>query len=173
MPCTGTLVNGERVPQSGSGPFESPVLMLARGRGPVLTSHLFTKAFAYLEGETSRFQKGTVRAADVLHLGLGAASARSRASSKATATADWDGGISSKVLSAPFLPPDHPPWWRGPKSLTWSSSAFLLSPSQSAQPSQRGPFTSESRKPAHLPIKSCLLPTPLQMCSGGTRDGNK
>lgn len=82
--------------------------MLARGRGPVLTSHLFTKAFAYLEGETSSFQKGTIRAADVLHLGLGAASARSRASSKATATADWDGGISSKVLSAPFLPPDHP-----------------------------------------------------------------
>lgn len=77
---------GERALKSGSGPFESPVLMLARGRGPVLTSHLFTKAFAYLEGETSSFQKGTMRAGDVLHLGLGAASARSRGSSKATAT---------------------------------------------------------------------------------------
>lgn len=50
--------------KSGPCSFKSQVLVPARGRGAVLTSHLLTKAFASRKGgrATSSFQKVTVRA---------------------------------------------------------------------------------------------------------------
>lgn len=101
-------------------------------------------------GATPSFQKGTIRVGGILRLWLRAASVHSGASSKAAATADWDGGTSSTVTSAPSLPLDHHALVQRHPAPSLRGSAFLLPPSPSAPPSQRGPFTSESGKPARL-----------------------
>lgn len=156
------LASGEGGLKRGRDSFRSQVLTPTRSRGAARTSHLLIKAFASQEAPhpvSRRAPHGCCPA-----LGLSAASARSGASSKATV---WPTGAGARPQSPlPLLPPAHTPG--GEPRLP--PPPFLSVGSAGVTRLHRGERAPPRQDPAHLPSKSPLWPTPLQMCSGVTDD---
>lgn len=144
VPCTRAEIH--------PGSLRKYLLMPAKGRGAVFTSHLLIKLCACLEWATSSFQKGTVRTGGVPCLGLHVALASSEASSSL-----------GRGHPAPFLLPDH--LARPSNSLTGSSCIFPLPLPASSLPYSLLPPSQSHRDTClhteatfHLQVqKSCSL----------------